>query len=246
MIQRLAVQGAEIQARDVIVASQKDNSEEEWSVIDLRDEQCLLNKETSNSNSKNKSKHGSAIKQIKGVASALSFATPHKNVKNREEQSIIGPASEHSGHNELGLSRENPFWNIHLKEKESETRSILMPESIPVETTKVEKGGADKTKKKVFRTLFQKEGSENAPESEEKVSKSGKKQWGFEGLKKWKKSNWEDEATPLPLSERSDTGSYSGPCQLVTSPIGEGPDTKQIKRKIHSNGSSSDFFIDKV
>lgn len=244
LLQRLAVQGAEIEARDVIVANQKENSEEEWSVIDLRDEQCLLSKESSNS--KSKSKHGSAIKQIKGVASVLSFATPHKNVKNREEKSIIGPVSEHSGHNELGLSRENPFWNIHLKEKESETRSILMPESIPVETVKVEKSGADKAKKKVFRTLFQKEGSENVPESEEKVSKSGKKQWGFEGLKKWKRNNWEDETTPLPLSERSDIESYLGPCQLVASPIGEGPDTKQIKRKIHSNGSSSDFFIDKV
>ncbi|CBI25595.3 unnamed protein product, partial [Vitis vinifera] len=217
LLQRLAVQGAEIEARDVIVANQKENSEEEWSVIDLRDEQCLLSKESSNS--KSKSKH---------------------------EKSIIGPVSEHSGHNELGLSRENPFWNIHLKEKESETRSILMPESIPVETVKVEKSGADKAKKKVFRTLFQKEGSENVPESEEKVSKSGKKQWGFEGLKKWKRNNWEDETTPLPLSERSDIESYLGPCQLVASPIGEGPDTKQIKRKIHSNGSSSDFFIDKV
>lgn len=196
------------------------------------------------------------MKQIKGVASVLSFATPpHKNViKKREEQSI----SAHSGRNELGLglSRENPFWNIQLKENESETGSILMPESIPVEVVEKEKGGADKAKKIVFRTLFQREGGKNnapapvpvpVPEFEEKVSKSGKKQWGFEGLKKWRKSNWEDETTPLPLStERSDAEPYLSPCELVASPIGEGPDTKLIKRKLHSNGSSSDFFIDKV
>lgn len=237
MLQRLAVQGAEIEARDVIVANQKEMSDEEWSVIDLRDEECLLSKENSNPNSKSKSKHSSAMKQIKGVASALSFGTPHKNLRNREERGV------NSGITELGSSRENPFWNIHLKEKESETRSILMPESVLVETPNVEKSGADKGKKKVLRTLFQREeGSENVNESEGKALKSGKKQWGFEGFKKWKRNNEEDETTPLPLSERSDMG----PCQLVASPIGEGPDTKQIKRKLHSNGSSSGFFIDKV
>ncbi|XWS27127.1 hypothetical protein CRYUN_Cryun26dG0089400 [Craigia yunnanensis] len=48
LLQRLAVQGAEIEARDVIVANPKDskeNQEEEWSVIDLKDENCITNRQ---------------------------------------------------------------------------------------------------------------------------------------------------------------------------------------------------------
>ncbi|KAF8364780.1 hypothetical protein HHK36_033246 [Tetracentron sinense] len=45
LLQRLAVQGAEIEVRDVIVAGPKENSEEEWSVIEFKDEQCLVDKE---------------------------------------------------------------------------------------------------------------------------------------------------------------------------------------------------------
>lgn len=79
------------------------------------------------------------------------------------------------------------------------------------------------------------------------MSKSAKKQWGFDGFKKWKKNDSDDETAPLPLNnERSDSESYLGSCHLVDTPIGEGPDTKLIKRKLHSNGSPSDFFIDKV
>ncbi|GAB4832742.1 hypothetical protein Ancab_006759 [Ancistrocladus abbreviatus] len=66
LLQRLAVQGAEIDARDLVVgAASKEGSDEEWSVIDLRDDQCLLNKE--NSHSKDKSKHAAAaIKHVRG------------------------------------------------------------------------------------------------------------------------------------------------------------------------------------
>lgn len=257
LLQRLAVQGAEIEAKDVIVAGPKDpkeNSEEEWSVIDLKDEHCLLNKE--NSNSKNKSKHGSAIKQIKGAASAFSF---HKPGKNKEEKSIFDLASVHlssteskftspaSAKSEMWQSKENPFWDSHLKHKESETNSILMPESLPP---------PDSVKRKPFRTLFHKEQREghgggsrgigdhdNGPGSEEKAAKSVKKQWGF---KKWKRNDSDDETAPLPLNERSDSQAYLESGRLVSSPMGEGPDTKMIKRKLHSDGSPSDFFIDKV
>ncbi|KAK9268314.1 hypothetical protein L1049_000062 [Liquidambar formosana] len=258
LVQRLAVQGAEIEARDIIVAGPKDNSEEEWSVIDLRDEQCLLNKESLHS--KNKSKNGSTMKQIKGAASVLGFVSSHKHGKKGEENGVIGPGVEHlrpiapsipssvSAKNEIGFFGENPFWDTHLSGKEIETRSILMPESLPPEPVK-ENG--DKVKKKPFRTLFQREqreghggGGDPGPDSEERVAKSAKKQWGFDGFKKWKRSNSEDETAPLPLSERSDSEAFMG--RLVESPIGEGPDTKQIKRKLHSDGSASDFFIDKV
>ncbi|XP_059637838.1 uncharacterized protein LOC132279813 [Cornus florida] len=259
LLQRLAVQGAEIEARDVIVAAKKQGSDEEWSVIDLKDEKCLLSKESSNSN--NKSKHGSALKQIKGAASVFSFSSSHKNEKFKQSFGPIDPnfTSSGSSRNELGLSKENPFWNsANMRENQSETPSILMSESLPPESMKVENqsGGGDKPKKKSsFKTLFHREQKEEegqgcddhgSSEFEERVTKSGKKQWGFDGFKKWKKSDSEDETAPLPLSERSDSEAYSGSYRLVSSPVGEGPDTKQIKRKLHSNGASSDFFIDKV
>ncbi|KAA8522925.1 hypothetical protein F0562_009348 [Nyssa sinensis] len=263
LLQRLAVQGAEIEARNVIVGAPKQSSDEEWSVINLKDEQCLLSKE--NFNSKNKSKNGSALKQIKGAASAFNFVSSHKPGKVKEDKDVIDSGAEHFGpngwkigssvsvKNELGVSKENPFWDSHTRERESETKSILMSESLPPESMKVQKqSGGDKVKKKPFRTLFQREQREGhgdgdrCTDSEERASKSGKKQWGFDGFKKWKRSDSEDETAPLPLSERSDSAAYLGSCPIVSSPIGEGPDTQQIKKKLHSNGSPTDFFIDKV
>ena len=76
MLQRLAVQGAEIEARDVIVGAQKESSDEEWSVIDLKDEKCIVSKE--GSNLKNKQKQGSAMKQIKGAVSVMGFGSSNK------------------------------------------------------------------------------------------------------------------------------------------------------------------------
>lgn len=253
LLQRLAVQGAEIEARDVIVSKPKENSEEEWSVIDLRDEKSLLSKETSNS--KNKSKHGSAMKQIKGAASVFGFGSSSKQGKNnKDEKGGVDslPSSVSANKTERGLFKENPFWNSNPKE--SDKQSIFMSESLPLESMKKTGGDSiEKVKKKPFRTLFQREqreghggGEHIGPVPEEKEAKSAKKQWGFDGIKKWKKNNLEDETSPLPLNERSDSEAFYGSCRLVSSPIGEGPDTKQIKRKLHSDGSSSDFFIDKV
>ncbi|KAF5742047.1 hypothetical protein HS088_TW09G00086 [Tripterygium wilfordii] len=250
LLQRLAVQGAEIEARDVVVGGRKDPkdiSEEEWSVIDLRDEKCLVNKE--NLHSKTKSKNSSAIKQIKGAASGFGFSSSHKIGKNREEKSIFETIDSKFS------STENPFWDTHLKDKESETKSILMPESSPMEIMK-ESGSTDRAKRKPFKTLFQREqregqgdggGGGSGTRNDEKAPKSAKKQWGFDGFKKWKKNDSEDETAPLPLNcERSDGDAYPDSCKLVSSPVGEGPDTKQIKRKLLSDGSPSDFFIDKV
>lgn len=262
LLQRLAVQGVEIEARDVVVAGpQKDpreTTEEEWSVIDLKDEQCLLSKEKSKS--KTKSKQSSAMKQIKGAASVLSFVSPYKPGKIREEKSIFDisdsafPSSTSSTKHEVGNLGEDPLWNIHLKGKESETRSILLPESMPPEPLK-EPSGTKKAKRKPFRTLFHREqreghggGSDQVHGSncEETGMKSAKKQWGFDGFKKWNKGDSEDETAPLHLNERSDSEENSWPSRLVASPLGEGPDTKLIKRKLHKDGSPSDFFIDKV
>ncbi|KAK2979187.1 hypothetical protein RJ640_027024 [Escallonia rubra] len=232
LLQRLAVQGAEIEARDVILGAKKAKTDDEWSDIDLKDEHSLISKESLSS--KNKSKHGSAIKQIKGAASMFSFVSSQKHERLKADKDVTDVGTQHSGsmdrnisshviaRNEVGLSQENPFWDSNLRETETEAQSILMSESLPPEPEKAEKrSGGDKVKKK-----------------------SGKKQWGFDGFKKWKKNDSEDETAPLSVNGRSDEEPYLG--RLVESPIGEGPDTKEIKRKLHVDGSPSDFFVDKV
>ncbi|XP_006359527.1 uncharacterized protein [Solanum tuberosum] len=236
LLQRLAVQGAEIEAKHVVVGSKRETTDDEWSVIDLKDEKSYLGKENSISSSKDKQKQtSSAIKQqIKGAASVFGFASSKK------ERGILNPVSENcSERNELGVSTENPFWNTHLREKDSETKSILMVESLPNEPVKVKK------QKKPFKSLFGVDDQHRGePESEGKSKSGGKKQWGFDGFKKWKKNDSEDETVPLSLDEKSDGGTYLG--QLVDEPVGEGPDFKQIKIKLHPNGAPSDFFVDKV
>ncbi|KAK3026569.1 hypothetical protein RJ639_041155 [Escallonia herrerae] len=232
LLQRLAVQGAEIEARDVILGAKKAKTDDEWSDIDLKDEHSLISKESLSS--KNKSKHGSAIKQIKGAASVFNFVSSQKHERLKADKDVADMDTTHFGsvnrnisplviaRNEVGLSQENPFWDSNLRETETEARSILMSESLPPESVKAEKrSGGDKVKKK-----------------------SGKKQWGFDGFKKWKKNDSEDETAPLSVNGRSDGEPYLG--RLVESPIGEGPDTKEIKRKLHADGSPSDFFVDKV
>lgn len=71
-----------------------------------------------------------------------------------------------------------------------------------------------------------------------------KKQWGF-GRKLKRDMSCEEgdrRGNVTILNEVATEGS----CVLVPSPVGQGPDTQQMKRKLHPDGSSSDFFIDKV
>ncbi|XP_073275346.1 uncharacterized protein [Primulina huaijiensis] len=253
LLQRLAIQGAEIEAKDVIVGgAQKEASNDEWSVIDLKDE-----KRCERLTSRNNQKVESPIKQRKVVASAFDFVSPNKNVKFKDDTSGIGcknirPAEQRVSNfniprNELAISSENPFWNGHLDEKESETKYILMVESSPA------RSGGNKGKKKPFSVLFQREpkevyggdgsGNGSVLEGKDKVN-SKKKSWGFDGFRKWKKNDSKDETAPLSVSEKSDGVSYTE--QLVANPIGEGPDTKKMKRKLHPNGAPTNFFIDKV
>ncbi|XP_020573773.1 uncharacterized protein LOC110020125 [Phalaenopsis equestris] len=203
LLQRLAAQGTEIDSRDVVVGSPPllKNSEEEWSDIDLNDQE------------------------------------PPKTIEKAKEKT------------HLKLP-----WRAKVKKDETNTKKtvgIVMQQSLPlIATTKYETN-----KRKPFHALFQKEKQDDDSESknlardcEERGAKYSKKQWGFEGLKKWKRSSCEDDSMKSYLfpGERSDDASLSNQCKLVSSPIGEGPDTKRIKKKIHSDGSSSDFFIDKV
>ncbi|KAL9326133.1 hypothetical protein ACSQ67_006778 [Phaseolus vulgaris] len=236
LLQRLAAQGAQIEARDVIVAKTKESkekSEEEWSVIDLKDEKGSVNKE--NSGCKSRSSQGSSMKQIKGAASVFGFG---KGGKNGTEKSIFDSPY-------LSAKNENPFWDAQPKGAQSEGGSILMEGSEPPEAVK-ESSGLEKLKRKPFRALFHKEQRERdggGAEQDQRSGKSAKKQWGFEGFKKWKRNESEDETSSLSFGERSDNEVYSGP---FAKGIGEGPDTKLMKKKLHSDGSPSDFFIDKV
>ncbi|KAI3446823.1 hypothetical protein Pfo_003488 [Paulownia fortunei] len=253
LLQRLAVQGAEIDARDVIVGAQKETSTEEWSEIDLKNEKCSANQEILTS--KKNSKESSTVKKMKGAVSVFGFVSPDKNGKLKENDvNNAGGKSVRTkdrnvstasfARNELGCSIENPFWNGHLNEKESDPKSILMVESLPSACVMAEKQSlSEKGKKKPFRTLGGGNDSGPDPGEKEKV-KSGKKAWVFDGFKKWKKNDSEDETASLSLDEKWDGASYAG--KLVANPVGEGPDTKQIKRKLHPNGAPTDFFVDKV
>ncbi|MED6209462.1 hypothetical protein PIB30_054882 [Stylosanthes scabra] len=94
LLQRLVVQGAHIEARDVIVAKSKDkedhkemNSDEEWSVIDLKN-----NKDKDSIVS---SKNKSTRKHIKGAAALVfGFGSSHKHGKNGMEKSIFELSSD--------------------------------------------------------------------------------------------------------------------------------------------------------
>ncbi|KAH1148037.1 hypothetical protein GYH30_042944 [Glycine max] len=230
LLVRLAVQGGEIEGRDVIIAGSKDtkqDSEEEWSEIDLKDEQCLVNKE--NSNSKKTSKQ--ARKQVvKGATSVFGFGSSYKPSKNSTERSIFNSPSLHKhsaqskmsspsiyAQSELRHSKENnPFWD-----------------------------GPEKMKRKPFRALFhrdknKKEGN-GGGDGLEAAEKSANKQWGFDGLRKWKKSDTDDDTVPLSLNERSDSVAYLPSYQLSsTIPYGE----LSMKNKLHSGLSPSDFSMD--
>ncbi|XP_028792414.1 uncharacterized protein LOC114748219 [Neltuma alba] len=180
----------------------KESSEEEWSVIDLKDEQSFMNKE--NINSKIKSKN------IKGASSVFGFVSAYKPGKqNREEHIRI------------------PFFGYGFKERTNESKGQTELDSYGGKWTPGNhegSSGAEKLKRKPFKSLFQKE-QRDGPEA------TKKHQWGFDGFKKWKKSESEDEAPSSQGTIRT---------------LGEGPDTKLIKKKLHSDGAPSDFFIDKV
>ena len=128
----------------------------------------------------------------------------------------------------MQIQNDQPLWWALKKGKESETKSILLQEeTLPTESMNKMVVVLIR-QREPFRTLFHREQSEGhgggggdyGPGSEEKASKSAKKQWGFDGLKKWKRNDSEDDTAPLPLNERSDSEAFLGSCQLVATPTG--------------------------
>ncbi|XP_020205263.1 uncharacterized protein LOC109790510 [Cajanus cajan] len=233
LLVRMTLEGGEIEGRDVMIAGSKgtkQTSEEEWSEIDLKDEQCLMNKENSNSK-KTSSKHA-RNQVVKAATSVFNFGSSNKHGKNSMEKSIFDSPTLHMHspqsripspsvctQSELRHSKENnPFWD-----------------------------GPEKMKRKPFRTLFhrdksKREGHGGGGDHGVEAEKSAKKQWGFDGLRKLKKSDPEDDTVPLSLNESSDSEAYLASYQL--SSYGE----VSMKNKMHSNVSPSDFSVvdDKV
>ncbi|KAK6131863.1 hypothetical protein DH2020_034386 [Rehmannia glutinosa] len=182
--------------------------------------------------SNNKLNECSTIKNIKGNSSVSDFVSPDKHGKLKEDKDTsdsgnngIRPIDRNirttnfSG-NELVCSTENPFWNHRLNERESETKSILMMESLPETPVMAHKQSDNEKGKK---------------ETCEKL-------WGFDGFKKWKKNDSENETAPLSLSEKSDDASYTG--RIVANPIEEGPETK--KNRLPQNGSQPDYSVNEI
>ena len=210
LLQRLAVQGVELDCKDIIIGdSSMALEEEEWSVIELRDKESPAPAE--------KAKHRAPIKSFINWRGGKDKKEPPSSIKNAAANTET-------------------------------SSSIMMPESSPMAPPPK----SEKSKRKPFRSLFDKE--EKAEDANAATSKKKttpvKKQWGLDGFKKWKRASSEEDesATPYLVSgERSDDATTTSvTCTLVASPIGEGPDTKRIKKKLHFDGSSSDFFIDKV
>ncbi|XP_014500356.1 uncharacterized protein LOC106761330 [Vigna radiata var. radiata] len=231
LLVRLAVQGGEIEGREVInagLADTKENPEEEWSDIDLKDDQCLMNKE--NSNSKKTSKQ--PRKQVmKGATSVLSFGSPFKPGKNSMEKSIFN----------------SPTLHMHSAQSKVSSSSIFTQSELrhPKEN-KPFRDGSEKMKRKPFRALFHRDknkkeghgggGDHHGLEAE----KSAKKQWGFDGLRKGKKSDADDDTVPLSLNERSDSEAYLPSYQHFSRAHGE----VSLMNKLQPDESPSVFSVD--
>lgn len=237
LLQRLAVHGVEIDCRDVIAGGHDVQPEEEWSEIELGD------KERPAADTKqSKTKHLPSIKPFKGAMSFVGIST------GKGKETTSSAASEPLRPVDLNRRPNGEAPSLREKtplregQKGIENSSIMMPVSLQNPPPAKE----EKVKKKSFRAMFHKEQREGngtkdlAAGDGEKTTppRAPRMHWGLDGLRKWKRSACDDESTApyLPPGERSDDAAS----------VGEGPDTKRIKKKIHSDGAASDFFIDKV
>lgn len=212
LLQRLAVQGAEIEARDVIVArrpspsmennfekpEKEEEEEEKWSVIDFKDdESSLMGKENQNQNKNKKKRSPNPMKErIRGgAASMIGLLVSKKGKKSDQTDQLFGggfpfPANDNSGGNRGGERyEENPFW----EDKENDSRSILMQnenrQQLPAKTEQLRK-------KKPFANNWFRQREQIKQEEEEnrdsmvKNEKGNSKLRGFDvGLHKWDRIN---------------------------------------------------------
>lgn len=224
LLQRLALQGAEIEARDVIVGAQKQTSNDGWSEIDLKDEKWLGNQEC---------KSNSKVKRTRGAPSVFGLVSSDKNGKVKENDAN-NRSYNTANHSEINGGSDG-------------FKSILMEESFPSAASVMDekKSGGGKGRKQREQEGGGGGSGLNQAEGREKL-RPGKRAWVFDGFKKWRRNDSKDEVAAFSSSvdERPDEEGYGG--KLVRNPVGEGPDTRQIKRKLHPNGAPTDFFVDKV
>ncbi|KAH9297202.1 hypothetical protein KI387_028884 [Taxus chinensis] len=172
--------------------------------------------------------------------------------------------------NRTGSFKENPFWQVaglidapEGPVKKRSAKSSLLENTLASWTG--HKRGATRAKvKKAFNQLLLKVNKDHSNESETEASysshisdsdsdsvideqqrKLAKRSWGLDFFKTSKKNKSEEEMDYLPRPAENSEEALS-PSKLVLKPIGQGPNTKKIKRKIHSDGAATDFFIDKV
>ncbi|KAL0451773.1 UNVERIFIED_CONTAM: hypothetical protein Slati_1155400 [Sesamum latifolium] len=198
LLQRLALQGAEIGARDVIVGAQKEISKRKVVCFDVKEDKLM---------------YGSTPKKIKGAASVSGFVSSDKN----------GILDDKGASDSIKNS-------IKPRDRNASTVSLPGNQLSVVEAPVLheKQSGSEKGKKKPFRALFQRDqkeghgshGNEHGPALEDKENvKSVKKTWGFDGFRKWKRNDPEDETTPLSVIEKSDDASYTG--EIVQHPTGK-------------------------
>ncbi|GER37082.1 ethylene-dependent gravitropism-deficient andyellow-green-like 2 [Striga asiatica] len=214
LLQRLAVQGAKIRESDVIIETHNRIPNEEWSVLYLKEnKQCSVNPDRLML--ENKPKEGPGTSHVK-------------------KESTVS---------KLLSSKENPFWDCDLSENESETKSILMKETLG-------KSSNEKARRKPFSGLFKRNERNPAVEEKEKSKLVMKSNWGFDGLKKWMKNESEDESAPLSCNEKSDDSGYNnGGTEPKNTVVGEKrPESKKTTKEkllVHENGSETNFNEEK-
>ncbi|XP_057434063.1 uncharacterized protein LOC130726775 isoform X2 [Lotus japonicus] len=234
LLQRLAAQGGEIGGRDVMVVAEaqdrEQNSEEEWSVIDLKDDQCLMNKENSNSNKK---------KTRKNFKGAFSFGSSNKHGKHSKEKSIFDSPSlqMHSAHskipsstiyanNETRHAKDSPLWD-----------------------------GPENFKRKPFGILFhreKKEGHSGGDQVLEPEGRTTKKQWGFKGFEKLRKNDLDDETAPLSLLMENKLHLHSdvSPSEFsISDKVSEDKINKEvsiIQTELRSTNTNAKFSNDQI
>ncbi|KAL9223929.1 hypothetical protein vseg_000013 [Gypsophila vaccaria] len=224
LLQRLALQGVELEARDVIIGTQKDRFHEEqevWSTIDLKDEHSSSKKSHSTSKHKLKNATSSAIKHIKDSASVLGFDSFHELGRTRRRRSIFYTPGI-SGKENIQTDQ-LPSSDDHRNENDSQIKALLMSEQTGKGCQRKDRG-----KMEPLEGVSTKEGSDGnhgADKPKGRCQKLAFREWGVDRFKRWKRTNLEDEITSTDCDDLKES------CKLISSPDSPPP---------------SSFIIDKV
>ncbi|XP_062199454.1 uncharacterized protein LOC133901930 isoform X2 [Phragmites australis] len=207
----------------VVECPDAEGSAEEWSEIDLRDPP------PPDAAAGDKPKH-------------KAFITPWKS-RSKKEQDANSNASR------------PPL--AQVDQNHPKNASVLMAESSLSEA--VSSGKPEKGKRRHLAAMFHSSGNgsenkepagEEGADDKETVKGKKKSSWGFDGLKKWKKTaGGGNEEVPEHTPAAPPRSSHSE-CRLEASPMAaSGPDAKRAKKKLHpatGDDSASELLHDKV